>query len=233
MELQTSQVDIESIEVRQDFPAPDAEQVAYLAHAISLVGGLIQVPIVKQLDLETYELVHGFFEYQAYLKAREINPELPDRMRVFIITKKNEAPIQQQIKVFETLSGDSNGGGANPQMAIRLNNLASTLELLQKDVRSTAVASQQAILEAIDERIPKPLPPLEAFNRIREPQVAKEVQSKLAALGNKKSQKIIELLQNYQKKNPEKPFTSFSDVLGALGKGVLSKEKMLDVIDSW
>jgi hypothetical protein len=244
MELQTSQVDLDSIEVKGDFPTPDPEQVTYLAHAITTVGGLIQVPVVRQLDLETYELVHGYFEYQAYLKAREINPELPDRMRVFVITKKNEDAIQQQLEVFETLSGGvdnpTNGSGAvSPDLAIKLNNLVSAVELLQKDVKTTAADNQQAILGAIDERIPKPIAPLDAFNRIDEPQIAQEVLKKLTAvLRESKAQDIVANLQTYHKQQPDHPLSSFGEVIEAVGKDrrgrrYLTENTMLKVIDQW
>ncbi|MGG6242543.1 hypothetical protein ACQ4N7_28360 [Nodosilinea sp. AN01ver1] len=243
MELQTSQVDLDSIEVNSDFPPTDPEQVTYLAHAISSVGGLIQVPVVKQLDLETYELVHGYFEYQAYLKAREISPDLPDRMRVFVITKKNQKAIQQQLEVFETLAGgkpspDSNGT-VPPDLAIKLNNLVSAVELLQKDVKTSAAESKEAILEAIDERLPKPLPPLESFNQINESHVARQTLDKLkAALGDSKAQQIVQNLQKYRKKKPEQLLSSFAEVIEAVGKDsrgrrYLTENSVLKVIDGW
>lgn len=243
MELATSQVDLECIEIRGDFPKPEPEQVTYLAHAIAAVGGLIQVPVVKQVDLETYELVSGYFEYQAYLKAREIDSKLPDRMRVFIITQKNQKAIQQQLEVFETLadgnsSPDSNGA-VSPDLSIRLNNLVSAIELLQKDVKTSAIESKDAILEAIDERLPKPLPPLESFNRISEPQVAQQTLEKLnAALGNSKAQQIVQNLQKYRKKKPEQPLSRFAEVIEAVGKDsrgkrLLTELTMLKVIDTW
>ncbi|XGV94256.1 MAG: hypothetical protein ACAF41_00025 (plasmid) [Leptolyngbya sp. BL-A-14] len=234
MELETAQLDLESIEVKDDFPEPHPEQVEYLAHAITSVGGLIQVPVVRQIGLETYELVRGYFEYQAYLKARKIDPKLPDRMRVFVITKKNEQAIQQQLEVFQTLSGEKDEDKiGDPELTMKLSNLISAVALLQKDVQVRAEESQSVILSAINERVPKPLPALEAFNRIDEPEITKEILGKLAGLGSKKAQKIVELLQAHQKKHHKQPFRGFGDVLEALGKGVLSKEKMLDIIDSW
>jgi len=234
MELETSQIDLESIEVHGDFPEPNPERVEFLAHAIASVGGLIQVPVVKPIDMETYELIHGYFEYQAYLKAREIDPKLPDRIRVFVMTKKSEKAIQQQLEAFETLSAiESDHKPDDSGLAIKLNNLISAVALLQKDIQLTAEESQNVILDAINERVPKPLPALDAFNRVGEPDVAREVLAKLAGLGQKKAQKIIELLQTHRKQNPQEPFKSFGEVLSALGKGVLSKEKMLDIIDDW
>ncbi len=234
MVLETSQLDLESIEVKGNFQEPDPEQVKYLAHAIASGGGLIQVPVVRQIDLETYELVQGYFEYQAYLNAREIDPKLPDRIRVFVITKKNEKAIQQQIEVFQTLSmASSEGGAADTELTIKLNNLISAVAHLQKDVKVTAEENQKVILGAIDERVPKPLPALEAFNRIDEPEVAREVVDKLAGLGAKRAKRIVELLQSHRKQHPKKQFDGFGAVIEALGKGVLSKEKMLDIIDSW
>ena len=244
MKLETNLIDLDSIVVKQKFPEPDPEKLKYLGHAISALGGLIQVPVMREGEDETYELVHGYFEYQAYLKAREINPELPDRMRVFVITKKNEDAIQQQLEVFETLSGGvdnpTNGSGAvSPDLAIKLNNLVSAVELLQKDVKTTAADNQQAILGAIDERIPKPIAPLDAFNRIDEPQIAQEVLKKLTAvLRESKAQDIVANLQTYHKQQPDHPLSSFGEVIEAVGKDsrrrrYLTENTMLKVIDQW
>ena len=244
MKLETNLIDLDSMVGKQKLPEPDPEKLKYLGHAISALGGLIQVPVMREGEDETYELVHGYFEYQAYLKAREINPELPDRMRVFVITKKNEDAIQQQLEVFETLSGGvdnpTNGSGAvSPDLAIKLNNLVSAVELLQKDVKTTAADNQQAILGAIDERIPKPIAPLDAFNRIDEPQIAQEVLKKLTAvLRESKAQDIVANLQTYHKQQPDHPLSSFGEVIEAVGKDsrrrrYLTENTMLKVIDQW
>ncbi|MBD1877007.1 hypothetical protein H6F75_26330 [Nodosilinea sp. FACHB-131] len=242
MDLQTSQVDLDSIEIKGDFLEPDAEQVKYLAHAISSVGGLVQVPVVKQLDLETYELVHGYFEYQAYLKARELDPKLPDRIRVFVITKKNEKAIKQQLQVFETLSGAKEQSSSEDavipsDLAIKLSNLVSAIEGIQQEVKNTAAESQKAILGAIDERMPKPLPVLEAFNRINEPIIAQQTLEKLsAALNGSKAKQIVANLQN---RPGQHPLSSFAEVIEAVGKDIKGRNRLLTeltllkVIDAW
>jgi hypothetical protein len=243
MKLETTLIDLDCLVVNQQFDEPDSEQVTYLAHSIASLGGMIQIPVVKQLDIETFELIKGYFEYQAYLKARELNPDLPDRMRVFIITPKNEAAIQQQLKVLESLSshsgGASGGGeGLSQELNFKLNNLASAIELLQRNVKETAVESQTAIIEALDERILKPLPPLEAFNRIQELTVAKQVLDNLQkVLRDSKAQQIVLNLQTYHQASGQ-PLESFVGVIDAVGKDsrgrrYLTEKTMVKVIDTW
>lgn len=239
MELQTSQVDLDSIQVKADFPEPNADQITYLAHSIAALGGLIQVPVVKPIDLETYELIHGYFEYRAYLKAREIDSSLPDRMRVFIVTKKNAKPIQQQIDVFEELARSGERGSDDsipPDLAIKLSNLAAVMEGFKQDIEKASRESQATILDAIDERLPKPLPIMEAFNHINESKVAQQALDKLgSAVGNSRSKKIIENLKRYTQK---RQIDTFEKVLEAVGKDdrgrrLLTEKTLLKVIDAW
>jgi hypothetical protein len=113
------------------------------------------------------------------------------------------------------------------------------VERLQTDVKTSAEEGQRAIVDAIDERLPKPLPPLESFNRINEPTVAQHALEKLkASVGDSKSQQIVANLQQYRKKNPDVPLSNFTEVITAVGKDsrgrrYLTENSMLKVIDGW
>ncbi|MGK7878073.1 MAG: hypothetical protein AB4426_33630 [Xenococcaceae cyanobacterium] len=139
MNLETSQIDLDSIQVNQKFPAFNPDQLLYLANSIANLEGLLRIPVVRQLDIENYELVSGFFEYQAYLKAREINPELPDRLRVFVAKKENEVSIQQQIEALERLEEVSppTETGLPPDWSISISNLFSAIDGIKQDLRTT------------------------------------------------------------------------------------------------
>lgn len=54
----------------------------------------------------------------------------------------------------------------------------------------------------------------------------------MSFLGKKKAQKIVNQLRD-QKKAKNIQFNTFQDVLDSLNKGSISKEKLLEVIDSW
>jgi hypothetical protein len=120
MDLQTSQIDLESIEAidasRLRFnPNTKQTEIEHLAHAIIQLRGLLRIPVVEALDLDSYRLIAGHFDYYAYLKAREIDGDLPDRLRVFIVNKKNAGPIMQQLDAFDRLELPSESGGAGSQ----------------------------------------------------------------------------------------------------------------------
>jgi hypothetical protein len=100
MELQTSLVDLDSIETieKNEFSIDvenQATAIEHLAHSIVKLGGLIRIPVVEQVKIDVYKLIAGHFDYYAYLKAREFDPDLPDRLRVFIINPKK--PLTQEI----------------------------------------------------------------------------------------------------------------------------------------
>jgi hypothetical protein len=83
--------------------------------------------------------------------------------------------------------------------------------------------------------------PLEAFNRIQEPEVAFLVQRKLEFLGLKKSASVVMKLQEVVKQNQFSPFQNFGAVIATLqlandgNKSVrmLTEKTMLAVLDRW
>lgn len=108
MELRTFQIDLDSLEEIKpqqlpfDIEAKEAE-LEYFARSVIKLGGLLRIPVVERTGIESYRLVEGHFDYLAYLKAREIDPDLPDRIRVFIMEKDNSEPIQTQLNVLRDL----------------------------------------------------------------------------------------------------------------------------------
>lgn len=233
MDLKTSIIDLDSIEINTEFPQIEEKSFLYLANSIAKLKGLLQIPIVKQLGIDSYELISGFLEYQAYLKALEINSELPDRIRVFIIDGSNETLIREQMKVIEDLKFFNlrEDNQENSHLSISIKNLYSAIEELKKDIRNTSAETKGELLQAIDSKLPTPLPPLEAFNQIDNPKIATMVTQKMAFVQKHKS--IIKRLKEIKEQDPNKKYHSFGEIIKALGKGYISKEKMLDVIDNW
>ena len=54
----------------------------------------------------------------------------------------------------------------------------------------------------------------------------------MSFLGKKKAKKIVDRLRDRKKKDKTE-FKTFQNVLDALGKGYISKDKLLEVIDNW
>ena len=225
MQLLTSIIDIDSIQVKDSLfdPEHNATKIEALANTIIDLGGLVNIPVVQQINLEDYELISGHLEYYAYLKAVQINSKLPDRLTVFISNKKNEAAINKQLEILETIdntqkdtSKSVSAVGNSSELDLKIKNLESSIKHNDEVFHSELEKLKTEILREIENKLPKPIPPLDAFNRIREPEVAFKVQRKLEFLGAKKAQKVVSRLQKLSNQENHKPYTSFSEDVTAL-----------------
>jgi len=234
--INISHIDISPNDVNTEF---DEQKILSLAYSIASLQGLLRIPIVKEVGIDKYELIFGLFEYKAYQKALEINPELPKGLRVFIVNEENEAKIREQIKVFEDL-GNIYSSATDNEEEIRLklttSNFFSIIEDIKNNQKMTSEQTKEDysnLTNLIEKKLPKPLPPLEAFNKIKSPEITGKVKKNLAFLGASKQEKIIKKLTDIKDKNPDHEFKSFGQVIYELGKGCISKDKMLDIIDNW
>lgn len=246
MKLQTSQIDLDSLKVDKtkiDFSLEDNQQeIEYLARTIvELEGWSVRIPVVQEVGIEDYELVSGYFDYYALLKAREIEPNLPDRIRVFILNKKNYDSVIKQLEAIDKLEkitrqshSDRTTSEKQDLKDIQITNLSAKLEDSQQAIIERIDALKTTIIDSIDSKMPKPLPLLDALNQILDDRVADSVIEKMSLLLNKKkAKKIVNKLREHKKKYKTK-FKTFYDVLeNGLGKGYISKEKLLEVIDHW
>ena len=242
MDLSTSLVDLDSIELKPEDsnfnPETKKVEIEHLAHSIVKLQGLLTIPIVKRTGVESYQLISGYLEYYATLKAIELEPKLPDRLRVFIFDRDAIEIALEQLEAIQKVSNTIDSNSKQPNTTeLQLNNITSMLGKLQTNlgekISTNIEQSKLEIIKNIDSKIPKPLPPLEAFDRILEPTVYQMVIKKLAFLGNKKATKIADRLREEKEKNQTKKFKTFKEVQECLPKGTLSKEKMLDIIDRW
>jgi hypothetical protein len=241
MSLSTSIVDIDSIQIESKSVPFDLKkrqtEIESLAYTIIELKGLFKIPIVRTLGIDEYELVSGHLEYYAFLKAREIDSTLADRIAVFILKPNNEKAVLKQIEVSQSVEQliikSTSLPPGDEMFALKLSNLESQLELVAKDLNLVIEKLKVEMLAAIDAKLPQPLPLIEAFNRILEPAVQEKVFRELMFLGKKKATKIIEILKDYRQKHKSEEFKHFDEVLNALGKGTLSKSKFLEVIDYW
>lgn len=249
MALLTSIVDIDSIQVKDSpfSPERNATKIEALANTIVDLGGLVNIPVVQQINLDDYELISGHLEYYAYLKAIKINSSLPDRLTVFISNKKNKTAISKQLEIFQTIENThkdvptSVSTVANSsEVDLQFKNLDSSIKH-NNEVFSTKMEELKTELFAeLENKLPKPIPPLDAFNRILEPEVAFNVQRKLEFLGTTKAKKVVSQLQQVSKGENHKPFENFSQIIDILKEKqknrtvrLISEEKMIALIDRW
>ncbi|MCY7284599.1 MAG: hypothetical protein LH679_14450 [Cyanobacteria bacterium CAN_BIN43] len=239
MALFTSIVDLESIQVpNSDFkPELYATEIEALARKILHLEASIHIPVVRSLGIDEYELVSEHLVYYAYLKARELDENLPDRLMVFIMDAKNEADIRAQLDVTAKINQKSEGNSGSANSDLKLSNLEDRVTQTSEQMTRAIAQLKIELLEAIDTKLPKPIPALEAFNRIDEPAIAAAALSKMAFLGNKKAQGIVQKLTEFKQDNPGQEFKGFAEVLKAIksnpGARALSEKAMIEAIDRW
>lgn len=157
MELRTFQIDLDSIEMSETQSIPfDIEskksELEYFARSIIKLGGLLRIPIVKRTGIEAYQLIEGFFEYFSYLKAREIEPELPDRIRVFIMEGEYSESFETQLsflKNIESTSASNTNKKSQDQINIQIENFKLYLEEELRKVRRVLQSFEGEIINSI------------------------------------------------------------------------------------
>lgn len=250
MALLTSIVDIDSIQVKDSpfSPERNATKIEALANTIIGLDGLVNVPVVQEIGLDDYELISGHLEYYAYLKAVQINSKLPDRLTVFISNKKNKAAISKQLEILETIEKTNKDVPTSvstvtnsSEVDLQLKNLESSIKHNNEVFSDKIEELKTELFAELENKLPKPIPPLEAFNRILEPEIALQLQRKLEFMGSSKAKKIVSGLQEVSKSENHKPFENFTEIVGLLKEKqknnrtvrLISEEKMLALIDRW
>ncbi|WP_341525841.1 hypothetical protein WKK05_25150 [Nostoc sp. UHCC 0302] len=248
MELLTSIVDIDSIQVKktQFDPTQKATQIEALANTIISLGGLVNVPVVQQINVDNYELISGYLEYYAYHKARQINPRVPDRITVFVSNKKNQEAIRQQLEILQVIEDTQQNTSQfttpkQSEIDLQIKNLESFINNNNKLVFTVIEQHKAELLAAFEARLPQAIPLMDAFNRILEPEIAYKVQRKLELFLNaSKAKKVLAQLQEVSKSKNHQPFQTFSEILDILreqqkGRSVrlISEGKMIQIIDRW
>ena len=241
MNLLTSNVDLDSIHIKSapfdstDHPA----EIETLAHTIVELQGLLKIPVVRKLGIDNYELVAGYLEYYAFLEARKIDDQLPDQLTVFILKPNNEKAIFKQLEASQAIQQSTTSSNNSPQsdstLTLKVSNLESRSEQTAKQISAEIAQLKTEMLSAIDTKLPQTLPrlsPLEAFNRIDDPVIQKQVLRNLAILGSK-ANKIVNQLQAYKAKPENEEFQQLGDVLKVLEKKTSSADAMLKALSHW
>lgn len=234
MSIKVVIVDLESIHPPK-FPAGSESLIETLANTVVNLRGLLHLPVLYSLGIEEYELLSGHTEFYAYLKAREFDDSLPDRITVLVADKKHQSDIQKQLQAINPESKSSAGTKSEP---MDFSNLEAKLERLFSNQHKSIDSLQSTLLTKLEQALPQPLPILVAFDRVTEPAIALQISKNLAFLGDAKVKKILALLQAAKKSGQS--LTSIAQVQTALtetrsGKQtkVIGDKKMLEILDRW
>lgn len=239
MKLMTQILDIESIRPSKTTSydvAKSAIEIEALAHAIVEAKGLLSIPLVKQIDLENYELISGDLEFNAYLKALEFNKELPERISAYIISSKEEDVARRQVKLTRPPTEPGPVPPQDPNLSLLLENVLKRLESLDQKIATQESLNQSVarVLAELDKRVPVPLPMFQAFNRISEVSVEIQVKKNLLArrLSEANAQKVVSLLK--EAKESGESLGSFSAILRIMkGKKLLGQDRLTAISDAW
>ncbi len=242
MKLMTQILDIESIRVSKQSNYDvfsSAIEIEALAHAIVEAQGLLSIPLVKQIDLENYELISGDLEFNSYLKALEFDKSLPERISVYIVSSKDEAVARKQIGLTHQRQSDQEevlpSSGKNTVLI--LENIMKRLDIL--DHKSSTPESlgqliQSKLSDEFDRRVPSSLPIFQAFNRILEVSAELQVKKNLRAsrLSEPNTQKVISLIKDAKEKGES--VDSFAAILKIVkGKKLLGQDRLIAISDAW
>ena len=263
MKLMTQLLDIESIQPsrQNNYDVSNSEiEIEALARAIVEAQVLLSIPIVKQTDLENYELISGDLEFHAYLKALEFDNNLPGRIGVYIINPREEEVARKQVGLTHQVlanRGTSTSQGKNlelmlenalkrldvvDQKMITRENLDQSINRLDKKISNQEVLNQSIdrVLNVLNERVPITLPMFQAFDRILEPEVENQIKKNLTSILNKKTvMDVIYLLKAEKEKGGR--LGSFSAIVKATtvkvttpkGRKLMSEQKLTEISDGW
>lgn len=210
------------------------DELNSVANLILKSEGVINPLILRSISLESYEVVEGHLEYYAATRARELDLRKGEMIGAFILESNNQEAIEEQIKLLRKKK-DSNPAGLSTDshtndsrllnMESRQTNLESRFENRLGELQEnwkTEVKNINNRLNELENRLPKPIAPLDALNHWD----TNKLTSKLSRVSIQS--KIITNIVNEREKNGK--FTSFTDVVNRI-KG-LGDKTMIKIIDS-
>lgn len=165
-----AQIDVKEIETgvaRSHFAESEIDQLADL---ILEGGGVIRPLVVKQMDIDRYQLLDGAFEYYGAVRAREKDPRQGELVNAFVVSPKTEAVIQRQIELLQPQQAamatpapssvapevapstpDIPASGASEQLFAFITNFIASSEARINEMRELLFQTKRALERRIDE----------------------------------------------------------------------------------
>ncbi|MDY6940643.1 MAG: hypothetical protein SWY16_23665 [Cyanobacteriota bacterium] len=235
-------VDVKSITSKVARSEFDVAELETLAQSILEAGGLLSPLLLKQTDIESYEVLAGDREYYGAVRAKEINPRAAEMVNAFVIPAKLEDAATRQFSALHSVSptttsepappASTNPASAPPVSANtdrRITNLEARMDEALKDIRQTQRQETQRLereIATLKQQIPPKVEPLEIFNTADTAELLRKIAK--AGIRGKTAQSLVEKIEKARQKTP---FTSFTDVVSRI-KG-LSEKRMVQMLDAW
>lgn len=223
-------------EIRADVPRANFTEakIEQIADLILASGGVIRPLVVKQVDIDSYELVGGALEYYAAVRAREKDPRRGELVNAFVVSKKNDEAVKHQLALFNENAGQV--GQAPPptstspdQLSAFVTNFVVSAETRINEMREQMVQNKRNFeseikrLDKLVEREKRPSDLLDMVNTLD----MDELKAKLAFHGADKTKIAAICAAKQQKANGH--FDTYQELLKA-AKG-LGERGLLNLLD--
>jgi hypothetical protein len=107
MSLLTSSIDLDMIVLpSQDSSQFQSNQIEHLANLFLQAGGTVKPILLRRVSPISFEILEGYFEYFAALKAQEINDQFT-AIRAYVVPTELESTILEQYNFLRSLASSS------------------------------------------------------------------------------------------------------------------------------
>ena len=246
MSFKTFLVDIDKITSkvkRSNFAENELEK---LAHSILQLNGIIQPLVLKEIDLEKYEVIEGDFQYYGALKAWEIDDDF-EMIRGFVVNEKENNLVAEQLKLLAGLNNQQlkltptpiiTDTNSDNNLSPLIDNLENRLDKLIIDFDSKITEKTKELdiqINQMREQLPSKLEVLSAFNELSAEKLILPL--KTAGINEKEINNIISFVNRERKK---KPFESLTDLIerskikqGKRNVKLITEGKLIKMMDRW
>lgn len=105
MSLLTSSIDLDMIvsPVSQELSQIQSSQIEHLANLFLQAGGTVKPILLRRVSPISFEILEGYFEYYAAIKAQEIDDQFT-AIRAYVVPTELESTILEQYNFLRSLS---------------------------------------------------------------------------------------------------------------------------------
>lgn len=223
-------------EIRADVPRANFAEakLEQLADLILANGGMIRPLVVKQVDIDSYELMDGALEYYAAVRAREKDPRRGELVNAFVVPPKQHEKVREQLALFKADIGEvapvaSTTSPSADQLSAFITNFVVGSEARINEMRELIRQNHrtaEAEIKRLDKLVEKEIRPSDLLDLINTLD-SDSLKAKLAFHGADKAK--IEAICAARQQKSNRGFATYQELLSA-AKG-LGEKGLLRLID--
>ncbi len=148
MSLLTSSIDLDMIisPVSQEISQFQSSQIEHLANLFLQAGGTIKPILLRRVSPISFEILEGYFEYYAAIKAQEIDEQFT-AIRAYVVPPDLESTILEQYKFLRSHSAPTPTPDAPPVNHETSPDLAKIEEAIAKRLEQKLTATIEKTIE--------------------------------------------------------------------------------------